>query len=177
MADPFIGEIRMFGGDFAPNGWLFCDGQLLSIAQNDTLFALIGTTYGGDGQNTFAVPDLRGRVPVHQGSAVGSATRVIGSSGGSQQVALTVGQIPAHVHETLAARDGVRTQSPLGAVHAIGEADVDESRAEDRNHHRFDDGQREHRRDGGIDRVAAAHEHFVACERSCLLYTSPSPRD
>jgi len=124
MADPFIGEIRMFGGDFAPNGWLFCDGQLLSIAQNDTLFALIGTTYGGDGQNTFAVPDLRGRVPVHQGSAVGSATRVIGSSGGSQQVALTVGQIPAHVHETLAARDGVRTQSPLGAVHAIGEADV-----------------------------------------------------
>ncbi len=124
MANPFIGEIRMFGGNFAPTGWAFCDGQLLSIAENETLFVLIGTTYGGDGQSTFAVPDLRGRVPLHQGTGAGISTRVIGSSGGSQQVALTAAQIPAHVHETVAARDGVRTPSPLGTLHGIGEADL-----------------------------------------------------
>jgi microcystin-dependent protein len=131
MSNPFIGEIRMFGGNFAPVGWAFCDGQLLSIAENDVLFALIGTTYGGDGQNTFALPDLRARVPVHQGSGAGLSTRVIGEAGGGQQVALTVPQMPAHTHEALAARDGVRTPSPVGGLHAIGEADLFLSAAPD----------------------------------------------
>ncbi|HJU99510.1 MAG TPA: tail fiber protein [Burkholderiaceae bacterium] len=97
MADPFIGEIRMFAGNFAPQGWAFCDGAILSIAENDALFALIGTTYGGDGQSTFALPDLRGRVPVHQGSLAGNYY-VLGQQGGSETVTLTHHQIPAHNH-------------------------------------------------------------------------------
>ena len=97
MSQPFVGEIRMFGGNFPPVGWAFCDGQLLSIAQNDVLFALIGTTYGGDGQSTFALPDLRGRIPVHtgQGAAWGFT---IGQSGGIEAVTLTVPQTPLHTH-------------------------------------------------------------------------------
>jgi len=98
MAQPFIGEIRMFGGNFAPQGWAFCDGQLLPIAENDALFALIGTTYGGDGQSTFALPDLRSRIPVHQGQGPGLSLRVIGSNGGSETVALTAAQLPMHSH-------------------------------------------------------------------------------
>jgi len=98
MAQPFIGEIRMFGGNFAPAGWAFCDGQLLPIAENDALFALIGTTYGGDGQSTFALPDLRSRVPVHQGQGPGLSPRVIGSNGGSETVALAAAQLPTHSH-------------------------------------------------------------------------------
>jgi len=98
MSNPYVGEIRLFAGTFAPLGWELCQGQLLSIAQNDVLFALIGTTYGGDGQNTFALPDMRGRVPVHQGTGPGLSTRVIGQQGGSERVTLTAGQLPAHSH-------------------------------------------------------------------------------
>jgi microcystin-dependent protein len=93
MGTPYVGEIRMFGGNFAPAGWAFCDGSLLAIAENDTLFNLIGTTYGGDGQSTFALPDLRSRVPVHQGPSF-----VLGQVGGEESVTLTVNQIPAHTH-------------------------------------------------------------------------------
>ena len=93
MSQPFIGEIRMFGGNFAPVGWAFCDGTLVAISQNEALFNLIGTTYGGDGQTTFALPDLRGRIPMHQGSGY-----TIGNNGGVEQVTLTVSQIPAHSH-------------------------------------------------------------------------------
>ena len=93
MANPYIGEIRMFGGNFAPQGWAFCDGQLLPISENDALFNLIGTTYGGDGQTTFALPDLRGRVPVHQGAGI-----VIGEMSGAETVTLTPQQMPAHNH-------------------------------------------------------------------------------
>jgi microcystin-dependent protein len=93
MSQPFIGEIRLFAGNFAPYGWLFCDGSLQSIAENTTLFTLLGTTYGGDGQNTFALPDLRGRVPQHQGGGF-----VIGQSGGVEQVTLTPDQMPPHQH-------------------------------------------------------------------------------
>jgi microcystin-dependent protein len=91
MSNPFIGEIRMFGGNFAPNGWAFCNGQLLSIAENDALFNLIGTTYGGDGQQTFALPDLQGRVPLHQGPG-----HVIGAPEGSESVTLSLPQLPPH---------------------------------------------------------------------------------
>jgi microcystin-dependent protein len=93
MANPYVGEIRMFAGNFAPVGWMFCDGQLLAIAENDTLFALIGTTYGGDGQTTFGLPDLRGRIPIHRGSS-----HVLAQAGGTETVTLTVQQMPAHTH-------------------------------------------------------------------------------
>jgi microcystin-dependent protein len=97
MAQPFIGEIRMFGGNFAPAGWAFCDGAMLNIADNDPLFTLIGTTYGGDGQTTFALPNLQSRFPVHQGTNAGQ-TFIIGETGGTEQETLTVQQIPVHNH-------------------------------------------------------------------------------
>src|SRR6266852_9867865 len=93
MSSPFIGEIRMFGGNFAPQGWMFCEGQLLAISDNDTLFTLIGTTYGGDGQTTFGLPDLRGRIPVHAGPGF-----VLGQLAGSENETLTVNKIPIHTH-------------------------------------------------------------------------------
>lgn len=111
MGQPYVGEIRMFGGNFAPVGWMFCEGQLLAISENDVLFQLIGTTYGGDGQSTFALPDLRGRVPLHQGS-----NYVIGELGGVETVTLTTQQIPIHSHVQLA-NSGVATQNtPAGNV-------------------------------------------------------------
>lgn len=97
MSDPYIGEIRLFAGTFAPAGWLFCDGSLVSIADYDTLFNLIGTTYGGDGVSTFALPDLRGRIPLHPGRGAQSAF-VLGQAGGTETVTLTQNQIPAHAH-------------------------------------------------------------------------------
>lgn len=111
MAQPYVGEIRMFGGTFAPAGWLFCDGQLLSITENETLFQLIGTTYGGDGQTTFALPDLRGRLPVHQGSGV-----VLAETGGAETVTLTTSQVPSHAHPVVAATDLATQSAPAGAV-------------------------------------------------------------
>ena len=101
MAQPYVGEIRMFAGNFAPAGWMFCEGQLLPISENETLFQLIGTTYGGDGQSTFALPDLRGRLPIHQGSGPGLSIRQIGESGGAEEVTLTAAQMPAHNHPLL----------------------------------------------------------------------------
>ena len=99
MSSPYIGEIRMFGGNFAPVGWAFCDGQLLPISENDALFALIGTTYGGDGQETFAVPDLRGRAPMHMGTSPASGTTYqIGEMAGVESVTLTTQQTPIHNH-------------------------------------------------------------------------------
>lgn len=102
MAQPYVGEIRLFGGNFAPAGWMSCSGQLLPISENETLFQLIGTTYGGDGQTTFALPDLRGRVPIHQGTGPGLSNRVLAESGGSETVTLTPPQYPAHGHGLLA---------------------------------------------------------------------------
>src|SRR5690348_4574909 len=98
MAQPYVGEIRMFAGNFAPAGWMFCEGQLLPISEYETLFNLIGTTYGGDGQSTFALPDLRGRVPIHFGNGF-----TLAETGGVEEVTLTVSQIPAHSHPFLAA--------------------------------------------------------------------------
>ena len=114
MADPFVGEIRMFGGNFAPQGWAFCDGSQLAISQFDVLFALIGTTYGGDGQQTFNLPDLRGRVPVHQGGSP-QGTFVIGQSSGSESVTLLGNQVPPHSHLAQAAPGG-DVVSPHNAV-------------------------------------------------------------
>jgi len=107
MSDPYIGEIRMFGGNFAPAGWVFCDGQLMPISENDALFTLLGTTYGGDGQETFGIPDLRGRVPVHMGPI-----NQIGESAGVEQVTLTIQQLPSHNHPMLAANSPSTTSQP-----------------------------------------------------------------
>jgi microcystin-dependent protein len=93
MSQPFVGEVRMFAGNFAPVGWAFCDGSLIPISENPTLFQLIGTTYGGDGQSTFALPDLRSRIPIHVGPGF-----ALGGNGGAETVMLTVNQIPGHVH-------------------------------------------------------------------------------
>jgi microcystin-dependent protein len=111
MGQPYVGEIRIFAGNFAPYGWLFCDGSLLSIAENETLFNLIGTTYGGDGQETFGLPDLRGRIPVHQGQGPGLGQYAMGQMGGTETETLTTQQIPAHQHAVMAAT-GVGNQTP-----------------------------------------------------------------
>src|SRR5690606_37421738 len=96
--EPFIGQIMMFAGNFAPRGWALCDGQLLPIAQNSALFSILGTTYGGNGQTTFALPDLRGRMPVHPGNGPGLTPRTLGERSGQESVTLTINQMPAHNH-------------------------------------------------------------------------------
>src|SRR6266849_818385 len=111
MSQPYVGEIRMFAGNFAPAGWMFCEGQLLPISEYDSLFNLIGTTYGGDGQSTFALPDLRGRLPIHQGGGF-----TLAENGGVEQVTLSTGQIPAHRHPYLATTNPASTDSPQGNV-------------------------------------------------------------
>lgn len=103
MSEPFVGEIRMFAGNFAPRGWAFCDGQLLAVSQNDALFSLLGTIYGGDGRTTFGLPDLRGRIPIHAGQGPGLSNRRLGSKGGAEKVTLTVNQFPSHTHGPLRA--------------------------------------------------------------------------
>lgn len=116
MAEPFIGEIKMVGFNFAPQGWAFCDGALLSIQQNSALFSLLGTYYGGDGRSTFGLPDLRGRVPIHQGQGPGLSQYVLGELAGSETVTVTPGQMPAHNHLIEAASDPGNTRSAGGAV-------------------------------------------------------------
>ncbi len=102
MATPYIAEISMFGGNFAPRNWAFCNGQILSIAQNTALFSLLGTTYGGNGQTTFALPDLQGRLPMHPGQGPGLSAHSLGEKSGSESVTLTNGQMPMHTHASAA---------------------------------------------------------------------------
>lgn len=118
MAQPYVGEIRMFAGNFAPAGWMFCEGQLLPISENETLFQLIGTTYGGDGQSTFALPDLRGRIPLHQGNGF-----ILAETGGAEEITLTVNQIPAHSHPMLASADSSTLRTPQNNVPGRGAVD------------------------------------------------------
>jgi microcystin-dependent protein len=113
MGEPFIGEIRMFGGSFAPAGWAFCSGQLMPISENDTLFNLIGTTYGGDGQETFALPDLQGRIPIHAGTASSGTTFQIGEKSGTESVTLSVNQIPSHGHTPIGSTDPGDQSTPV----------------------------------------------------------------
>jgi microcystin-dependent protein len=113
MAQPYVGEIRIFAGNFAPAGWMFCEGQLLPISENETLFNLIGTTYGGDGQSTFALPDLRGRLPMHQGNGF-----ILAETGGAEEVTLTVSQIPVHTHPLLGTTTTATQQNVTGNVYA-----------------------------------------------------------
>lgn len=116
MGTPYVGEIRIFAGNFAPNGWMSCDGQLLPISEYETLFQLIGTTYGGDGESTFALPDLRGRMPVHQGTGLGLPSMALGESGGQEQVTLTSQQIPVHSHPLVGSAANATATSPSGGV-------------------------------------------------------------
>jgi microcystin-dependent protein len=109
MAQPYVGEIRLFAGNFAPAGWAFCNGALLAISENETLFQLIGTTYGGDGESTFGLPDLQSRVPIHQGNG-----HVLAEAAGVESVTLTVQQIPAHTHPLTATSAPGTTNTPAG---------------------------------------------------------------
>ena len=116
MSEPFVGEIRMFAGNFAPRGWAFCDGQLLAVSQNDALFSLLGTIYGGDGRTTFGLPDLRGRIPIHAGTGPGLSPRRLGAKGGAEKVTLTVNQLPSHSHPMRASADPASGPNPQGDV-------------------------------------------------------------
>lgn len=119
MAQPYVGEIRMFAGNFAPAGWMFCEGQLLPISENETLFQLIGTTYGGDGQSTFALPDLRGRIPLHQGNGF-----ILAETGGAEEITLTVQQIPAHAHTLAGTTTPATTHQPANAIPALSPSNI-----------------------------------------------------
>lgn len=135
--DPFIGEIVMFGGNFAPRGWAFCDGQLLSIAQNTALFSILGTTYGGDGRTTFALPDLRGRAPIGPRNGPGLSDYRLGQRGGAQTNTLNVTQIPSHNHAATgtvkaSSSDGT-TNDPTGNILAAGKTPIDRSNIVDAN--------------------------------------------
>ncbi len=114
MSEPFVGEIRMFAGNFAPRGWAYCDGQLLAVSQNDALFSLFGTIYGGDGRTTFGLPDLRGRLPIHQGSGPGLTPRQLGRKAGAEQATVTTNQLPPHSHSWAASGDLAETDDPTG---------------------------------------------------------------
>jgi len=124
MSEPYLGEIRMFGGNFPPRGWAMCDGALVSIAENDALYILLGTTYGGDGQNTFGLPDLRGRVPSHQGSKNGQ-TYVLGQMSGAESVTLTSTQLPAHTHPFFAASTPGAVATPTAETMISDQGPVD----------------------------------------------------
>ncbi|WP_110519015.1 phage tail protein [Herpetosiphon llansteffanensis] len=113
MSQPYVGEIRMFASTFAPVGWAFCDGAILPISENETLFQLIGTTYGGDGQSTFGLPDLRGRLPIHQGNGF-----ILAETGGAEAITLTVSQLPAHTHLPMASANNGTTNIPQSGIWA-----------------------------------------------------------
>lgn len=116
MAQPYVGEVRMFAGNFAPAGWMFCDGSLLPISENETLFQLIGTTYGGDGQSTFALPNLQSRVPIHMGTSPEGITYQLAETGGTETVTLSVQQIPSHNHPEIATLNPGTSQNPTGNI-------------------------------------------------------------
>jgi microcystin-dependent protein len=124
MSEPFVGEIRMFAGNFAPRGWAFCDGQLLAVSQNDALFSLLGTIYGGDGRTTFGLPDLRGRIPIHAGTGPGLSPRRLGAKGGAEKVTLTVNQLPSHTHALKGSSTTANALNPGGALLATAQSQV-----------------------------------------------------
>jgi microcystin-dependent protein len=114
MSNPFVAEIRMFAGNFAPKGWAFCDGQILPISQNTALFSLLGTTYGGDGKSTFALPDLQGRAPMHPGQGPGLSLHSLGEMSGSETVTLLQSEMPSHAHQEFGSNTQSTQQSPIG---------------------------------------------------------------
>ncbi len=130
MSEPFVGQITMFAGNFAPRSWAFCDGQLLAISQNNALFSLLGTVYGGDGRTTFGLPDLRGRIPIHAGNGPGLSPRQLGAKAGTENVTATVNQLPSHSHDpaqaTTAVGSSTNPNGQLPARSAAGDTYVDD---------------------------------------------------
>ena len=124
MAQPYVGEIRLFAGNFPPSGWAFCDGTPQAISENETLFQLIGTTYGGDGETTFNLPDLRGRVPIHQGTGSDGINYQMAEMGGVESVTLTTNQIPTHTHALLGSADPASQRNTNNAVFGRGPAEI-----------------------------------------------------
>ena len=124
MSEPFVGEIRMFAGNFNPRGWAFCDGQLLAVSQNDALFSLLGTIYGGDGRTTFGLPDMRGRLAMHAGSGPGLSPRRLGAKFGSENETLTVNQLASHTHDANASRNRANSTMIQGKILAKTEDDA-----------------------------------------------------
>lgn len=122
--DPFLGQIVLFAGNFAPRGWAFCDGQLLAINSNQALFSILGTTYGGDGRTTFALPGLRGRVAIHPGTGPGLPTYRLGDNGGNPTTTLVVNDMPPHTHGLSGSSAAGTTQSPVGALPAVTAEDA-----------------------------------------------------
>lgn len=116
MADPFVAEIRIFPFNFAPRGWAFCDGQILPLSQNTALFALLGTTYGGDGKSNFALPDLQGNAPMFWGQGPGLSLRDLGETGGSETVSLLESEIPSHSHAWMASNQPAEDRAPAGEI-------------------------------------------------------------
>ena len=130
MSEPFIAEIKIFAGNFAPRGWAFCDSQLLQIAQNTALFSLVGTTYGGDGRTTFGLPDLRGRAPMHPGNGPGLSNRRLGQRGGAETATLIDTQMPSHSHDVQAINSPASLFTPGNTTHlarSVGANAYDES--------------------------------------------------
>ena len=119
MTEPFTGEIRRFAGTFAPRGWALCDGQLVGVSQNDALFSLYGTIYGGDGRSTFGLPDMRGRIPVHWGTGPGLTPRRIGQKSGTETVTININEMPAHTHQLNANTQNGDSNAPAGRVPAL----------------------------------------------------------
>jgi len=122
MSDPLIGQLTMFAGNFSPKGWAFCDGQLLEISEHQALFSLIGAIYGGDGRTTFALPDLRGRIPIHQGKGAGLSYRPIGVRGGAEKVAVSELELPSHQHKLMGSTEPASSNNPAGNV--IAQSDI-----------------------------------------------------
>ncbi len=127
MSEPFLAEIRIVGFNFAPRGWAFCDGQILPINQNQSLYSLLGTTYGGDGRTSFALPDLRGRTPVHEGQLPGGGYYQLGQKSGAETLALTSAQMPPHTHDLVATNDSATLPGPAGNLPATAPAAVGET--------------------------------------------------
>lgn len=137
MSEPFIAEIRIFAGNFAPRSWAFCNGQLVPIAQNTALFSLIGTTYGGDGRTTTALPNLEGRTPMHPGRGPGLTARRLGQRGGSEQVTLTEAQLPNHNHTAMASTNSADTNIPSDTA-TLGRSGFDRLYQTDTNSNQVD---------------------------------------
>lgn len=124
MSDPFLGEIKMFGGNYAPQGYALCDGSVLPVSNNEALFSLIGATYGGNGQTEFGLPDFRGRIPVHQGQGTGLSNRVLGTLGGAENVTLIAAQLPSHTHPMQGSSNAATSLDPNGNVFGVATANA-----------------------------------------------------
>lgn len=173
--EPLIGQIILFGGNFAPRGWAFCDGQTLEIAEHDALYAILGTTYGGDGRTTFCLPDMRGRVPMHAGHAPDLSPRDIGDKIGAETVALTATQLPEHRHEVLVSDAAPNTERP--AQGALGSANIYVNAAEGTHRQKSEPARPLNSKTIGLTGGSAAHENMqpTLCMNYIIAVTGNFP--